>query len=245
MVVHHINIGGEVLRYDVVNKFLNLFSSNPPDVVNLYGPTECTVAAITYRVDKENCPSSGTVPIGLPLDFANIYILDDNLSPVPVGNTGELYIGGECVGRGYISRPDLTAERFIQNPFVPGDRLYKTGDLARQLCDGNIEYVGRIDAQIKIHGYRVELEEIESKLLDFSSPSCVIKGAAVLDKEDAHGDKYLIAYMVAEGDYDEILLRKHLENQLPFYMLPSKFEKVKEIPLTYSGKIDRKALTAV
>ncbi|HEX2925011.1 MAG TPA: amino acid adenylation domain-containing protein, partial [Ruminiclostridium sp.] len=122
-----VNVGGEALRYETVNKFLDLFNENPPVIINNYGPTECTIMVSTYRIENQQTEKSGNVPIGLPLENTRLYILNKDLSPIPVGETGELYIGGECVGRGYITRPDLTAERFIPNPFVPGERIYRTG----------------------------------------------------------------------------------------------------------------------
>ncbi len=245
-------LGGEALRYDVTNHFMNLFKDDAPTLVNTYGPTECTVTSTFYWMDSlKDKDHHGTVPIGIPLNNTWTYILDEDMKPVPQGVAGELYIGGEGIGRGYVNRQDLTAERFVHNPFVsamtntppfPAPMMYRTGDIVRLLPDGNIEFIGRIDLQVKIHGYRVELGEIENKLMNFRSETFQVKEAVVVDKEDRHGDKYLIAYIVAEGEPDEAILRKHLQDDLPFYMLPAEIRKLAEIPLTSNGKTDRQAL---
>ena len=180
---------------------------------NVYGPTECTVDATCHRIKKD----SKRVTIGRPLPNVQAYVLDGNLLPVPVGVTGELYIGGAGLARGYLNRPELTSERFIPHPFKEGERLYRTGDLVRYLPDGNLDYLGRIDNQVKIRGFRMELGEIEANLE--SHPS--VKEAVVLIREDQPGDQRLVAYVVGEGSIYE--WREHLKRQVPNYMVPAHF----------------------
>jgi amino acid adenylation domain-containing protein len=210
-------------------------------VFNAYGPTEDTVWTTAWlRPDDFN----GTVvPIGRPISNTRIYLLDPHGVPVPLGVTGELYIGGAGVARGYLNRPALTAERFIDSPFVPGDRLYRTGDLARYLPDGNIEYLGRTDHQVKIRGFRIELGEIEACLLRDQS----LAQAVVIAREDRPGHKQLVAYVVpASGlgvdGVDTEALRQTLAKQLPDYMVPAAIVSMAHLPLTPNGKLDRREL---
>ncbi|HLK55511.1 MAG TPA: amino acid adenylation domain-containing protein [Chthonomonadaceae bacterium] len=213
----------------------------PFELINHYGPTESTVVATAGRValnETEGAPS-----IGRPISNTQVYLLDAGMSPVAVGVSGELYIGGESLARGYLNRPELTAERFVPNPFssVPGARLYRTGDLCRYLRDGNIEFVGRADDQVKIRGFRIELGEIESVL----SQHPAIREAAVLAREDTPGGKRLVAYVVSrDGTASVGVLRAHLADKLPGYMVPSMFVYLEALPLSPNGKIDRKALPA-
>jgi surfactin family lipopeptide synthetase C len=183
-------------------------------------------------------------PIGHPIDNAQIYLLNPSLQPVPVGIPGELYIGGICLGRGYHNQVDLTAERFIPNPFssTPGGRLYKTGDIARYRIDGDIEFLGRADYQIKLRGYRIELGEIETLLLRHP----MVRESVALIREDVAGDRRLVAYLVLnQGEQPTISeLRQHLQLYLPDYMIPSIFVVLEALPLTPNKKIDRKALPA-
>jgi amino acid adenylation domain-containing protein len=209
--------------------------------VNAYGPTESTVCA-TAQVCHE--PYPGTVPIGRPIANMRIYVLDVHGEPVPVGVEGEIHIGGAGVARGYLNRPELTAERFLRDPFSeePRARMYKTGDRGRWLPDGTIEYLGRDDFQVKIRGIRIELGEIEAKL-----GACAgIRDAVVIAREDTPGDKRLVAYVVAdEGVTLQVSeLRALLSAQLPESMLPSAFVQLAALPLTANGKLDRKALPA-
>jgi acyl carrier protein len=202
----------------------------------MYGPTETTIWSTTYRVGEPQ----KTVSIGQPIANTQIYLLDANLQPVPVGEIGELFIGGEGVARGYWNRPDLTAERFIVIPSISAQRIYRTGDLARYLPEGNIEFLGRADFQIKLRGHRIEPGEIEDLL-----EHCVgVRQAVVVVREDREGDKRLVAYVVAEssGAGTVTILRRALESKLPDYMVPSAFEFLPALPLTENGKIDRKAL---
>ncbi|NPU92067.1 MAG: non-ribosomal peptide synthase/polyketide synthase [Gammaproteobacteria bacterium] len=204
---------------------------------NTYGPTECSVDAIACRIEA-HLPRP---VIGRPIANVRAYILDAHLNPLPEGVAGELHIGGDGVGQGYLNRPELSAEKFITDPFnpVPGARMYKSGDLARFLVDGTIEYLGRIDQQVKIRGFRVELGEIESALAALPQ----VREAVVVIREDRPGDKRLVAYLVAAGTQLDLAdLRVALKQRLPDYMMPNHFQVLDALPLTGNGKIDRKAL---
>jgi acyl-coenzyme A synthetase/AMP-(fatty) acid ligase/acyl carrier protein len=211
-------------------------------LMNGYGPTEATVCATICELPAATYISRAEVSIGRPMNNVRSYILDPYLQLVPSGVTGELCLGGACLARGYCDQPDLTAERFIPNPFSvePGERLYKTGDLARYRRDGQMEFVGRVDGQVKVRGYRVELGEIESALNRHSA----VSESIVMAREDIPGDKRLVAYVV-NGTGEDLVsaeLRKHLNRTLPDYMLPSAIVVLDKLPLTASGKIDRRAL---
>ena len=206
---------------------------------NIYGPTECTVNATTCEVVTHVTQPS----IGRPLANYQIYLLDRNLQPVPIGLPGELYIGGSGLARGYLNRPELTAEKFIPHPFSReelGVRLYKTGDLARYLPDGNIEFLGRIDHQVKIRGFRIELGEIETTL----SQHPAVRETVVVAREDESNHKYLVAYIVSaqKSAPTPSVLRSFLQEKLPEYMIPAAFILLKALPLTPNGKLDRLAL---
>ncbi|MCP4414818.1 MAG: amino acid adenylation domain-containing protein, partial [Gammaproteobacteria bacterium] len=206
-------------------------------IYNLYGPTEAIVDSSYYEVDTNNF-FTDSVPIGRPTANRQLYILDQYLQPVPIGVVAELYIGGDGLARGYLNRPELTAEKFIDNPFEEG-KLYKTGDLARFLPDGNIVFMGRIDHQVKIRGFRIELGEIESVLNQHAD----IKESVVVSKENKQKDNYLVAYVITNNVGSEISeLRAYLAKKLPEYMIPSAFVALETIPLAASGKIDYKAL---
>jgi amino acid adenylation domain-containing protein len=228
---------GEALTVELQKKFFERLDS---ELHNLYGPTEAAVDVTYWRCRKQD--DSNIVPIGYPVANTQIYVLDQNLSPVPVGVSGELYIGGVQVARGYLNRPDLTTERFIPDPYgkEPGARLYKSGDLARYRADGAIEYLGRIDFQVKIRGLRIELGEIEATIDGFDE----VSRSVVSIWDASSGDKRLIAYYAAKPDrtVDIPKLRLYLENKLPPYMVPQHFIPMEAIPLTQSGKADRKAL---
>jgi amino acid adenylation domain-containing protein/thioester reductase-like protein len=217
-----------------------LAHGKPEHLLHVYGPTETTTFATSYEIAGA-AEEGRTVPIGRPIANTTVYVLDANLAPVPVGVTGELYIGGVGVANGYLNRPDLTAERFVASPFAAGERLYRTGDLGRWLPDGVIEFVGRNDDQIKLRGFRIELGEIEAGLISHAS----VAQATVIVRDDG-GDKRLVAYYVpAEGaglGADE--LRSHLAARLPEHMIPAAFVALGAMPLTTNGKIDRKALPA-
>ena len=227
--------------------------------INAYGPTETTICTTTFVCD-EKCSSYSSVPIGKPIFNTGVLILDKYNRPVPVGVAGELCVSGDTLARGYLNRPELTAEKFIPNPFRVMDKsqqeedshlqqlakhptagskfIYKTGDLARWLPDGNIELLGRIDHQVKVRGYRIELGEIESQLLMHQS----VKEALVMARDDQNGDKYLCAYIVCQQEIKIQELREYLSEKLPDYMVPSFFVQLDYMPLTPNGKIDRKAL---
>jgi amino acid adenylation domain-containing protein len=208
-------------------------------LVNNYGPTECTVVA-TSAVVAADRPRDGLPPIGFPIDNVRIHILDERLREVSKGVPGEIYIGGDGVARGYRNRPDLTTERFIADPFsAEGGRLYRTGDLGRTLPSGEIAFLGRTDDQIKIHGYRIELNEINAVLNEHPS----IQASVVVAREDVPGDKRLTAYVVpAAAHRDEQSVRELIRRRLPDYMEPTAFVWMESLPLTPNGKVDRAAL---
>lgn len=228
-------LGGEELKTDICHAAVASFGGQL-EIYNEYGPTETVVGCMIYRFQPEDQRSA--VLIGKPIPNAQIYILDRRLQPVPVGVTGEIYIGGDGVTRGYLNRPELTAERFHADPFRPGNRMYKSGDLGRFLPDGNIEYLGRADTQVKIRGYRIEIGEIESALLQMPG----ITDAVVIDRLDRTGSKYLAGYFVAEETLTTGELRAHLLQTLPEYMVPTVFVQLETIPLNQNGKVDRNAL---
>ncbi|MBD2596806.1 amino acid adenylation domain-containing protein [Nostoc spongiaeforme FACHB-130] len=211
------------------------------EVISLGGATEATVWSNYYPIGKVE-PHWKSIPYGKPIQNAQYYILDDYLNPCPIGVSGELHIGGECLASGYLNQPELTAQKFIPNPFSnnPKARLYKTGDLARYLSDGNIEFLGRIDHQVKIRGFRIELGEIESVLTQNKS----VEETVVIAREDEPGNKRLVAYVVVNDESKPNMneLREFLREKLPEYMVPSAFVAIAKIPLTPNGKVDRRAL---
>ncbi len=228
---------GEALNLHQVEDFNHkLWSTNDTKLVNLYGPTEATVDVSYFDCSKG--VSLKVVPIGKPIDNIELYVVNKDNNLMPIGVTGELCIAGIGLARGYLNRSELTAERFVNNPFKSGTRMYRTGDLARWLPDGNIEYLGRIDNQVKIRGYRVELGEIENKLLSHEA----VKETVVVAKTDNSENKYLCAYVIAERELSISELRNHLSKEIPDYMIPSYFIQLEKLPLTPNGKIDRKAL---
>jgi len=213
-------------------------------LINNYGPTECTVVASSGIVPA-NLERTDQLPsIGRPIDNTEIYILDENMHSVPVGQSGEIYIGGEGLARGYRNRAELTAEKFVANPFRPrsGARLYRTGDLARFLPNGEIAFLGRLDEQIKIRGYRIEPAEIVRALDEHPA----VEASAVIARENGQGDKRLVAYVVcaASSTPKHAELRNFLASRIPEYMIPSTFVSIDELPLNASGKVDRAKLPA-
>ncbi|MHB8595765.1 MAG: amino acid adenylation domain-containing protein [Ktedonobacteraceae bacterium] len=234
-------IGGENLSSEKLSPWRTLAPSIK--MVNEYGPTEAVVGCCTYMISADT-RETGAVPIGRPINNTRLYILDSRLEPVPTNVPGELYIGGEGVTRGYLGRPDLTAEMFIPNPFSQeqGTRLYRTGDLACYLSDGNIEFLGRMDHQVKIHGYRVEPGEVEIALCEHPS----VRQAVVVERENHLGSKSLIAYVVLDQKQASVIpldsLANFLKESVPDYMIPAHFLQLDTLPLTPSGKVDRKAL---
>ena len=230
--------GGEQLSQDLVDSSLTALPNLR--IWNIYGPTEATANACVATIRSEDA-----VTIGRPIDNTQIYILDSSLQPVPIGVKGELYIGGAGLARGYLNQPDWTAEKFIPHPFStePGARLYKTGDLARYLPDGRIEFLGRTDYQVKIRGFRIELGELEAVLREHPA----VREAVVLAQEDASGEKRLVAYVVAERESRPAAndLRSFLRQKLPEYMVPSALVLLDALPLMFNGKMDRRALPAL
>ena len=235
-------IGGEALSVAHVQKALVSLPST--QIINGYGPTESTTFTCCYPIPRITETPLESIPIGRPISNTQVYILDEYLHPLPIGVTGELYLGGDGLASGYLNRPELTAEKFIPNPFSddPNSKLYKTGDLARYLPDGNIEYLGRIDNQVKIRGFRIELGGIEAVLSQHND----VKVACVIVREDSPGDKRIVAYIVPPEEITPSIseLRQFLKAKLPDYMLPSTFEVLEKLPLTPNGKIDRRGLKA-
>ena len=231
--------GGEALTAEIQNKFFARTWSAA--LYNTYGPTECSIDVTHYKCERDS--KSGNVPIGRPVGNTQMYILDRYLNPVPIGVAGELHIGGAGLARGYLNRPELTAEKFIADPFssTPGARLYKTGDLARYLPDGNIEFLGRFDHQVKIRGFRIELGEIETVLR--SHPA--VQQAVVTARQDvARDEKLLVAYVVGSqpGSCSATELHGYVKMKLPSYMLPAAFVFLDALPATASGKVNFQAL---
>lgn len=231
-------IGGEVLQHKLIEDFIGNFHAICPQIINVYGPTECCDVATVFSINCNHKFNLDRIPIGIPIPNVRIYILDKNQQLSPFGMPGEIFISGKGVGRGYQNLTNDTNKRFIVNPFVKGEIMYKTGDCGRWLEDGNIDYLGRIDTQVKIRGYRIELEEIESVLTNINQ----IKDAVVLDLEDENGDKYLCAYVVTDCENIICQLREALSTKLPEYMIPSYFIKIDKIPVTINGKINKNAL---
>jgi amino acid adenylation domain-containing protein len=240
-------VGGEASTWPLVREWT---TASQCAVINHYGPTETTVGAVRFRVAKEAIEEDGIVPIGQPLGNVRLYVLDKQMQLAPAGASGELYIGGAGVGRGYVDRAELTAERFVPDPFFGfGQRLYRTGDLVRRRKDGKVEFLGRIDQQVKIRGFRIELGEIEAALRE--QPG--VEQVAVVAVEGESGSKRLVAYLIvsnpaedgaAPAQVDVESLRVRLGLLLPDYMVPAAYVLLKEFPLNTNGKLDRKRLPA-
>jgi acyl-coenzyme A synthetase/AMP-(fatty) acid ligase/acyl carrier protein len=210
-------------------------------LLNAYGPAECSDDVAYYRVDSVPDEAALRVPIGKPVTNTHLYIVNRFFEPLPVGVAGELCVSGVSVGRGYLNDAVRTAEPFIPDPFSeePGARLYKTGDLARYLPDGNIEFLGRVDDQVKVRGFRIELGEIEARLLEHPE----VRAAVVVAREDTPGGKRLVAYVVSAAARPMVDgLRAHMKAVLPEYMVPAAFVFLEALPLTPNGKVDRRAL---
>src|SRR6266516_3752451 len=228
--------GGEALSRELANQLLARSGS----LWNMYGPTETTIWSSIHRIETED----GPVSIGRPIANTQMFILDQSLNPLPIGAPGELYIGGDGLARSYLNRAELTAEKFIPDPFSnqPGRRLYRTGDLARYLSNGDIECLGRADDQVKVRGFRIELGEIEAVLNQHPA----VRQVVVVAREDRPGDKSLVAYFVSahETELSVTELRDYIKGKLPDYMMPSAFVALEELPLTPNGKVNRRALPA-
>ncbi|RYF24397.1 MAG: amino acid adenylation domain-containing protein [Flavobacteriales bacterium] len=232
----HVIAGGDVCSKELAEKW-----SAHVDFYNEYGPTEITVAATAYKCEKESLKDLKAIPIGKALNNMKVYLLDEHLNTVEDGAPGELYIGGDRLARGYLNLPDLTASVFIKNPFLPGERLYKTADIGQLMPDGNILFLGRSDDQVKIRGYRIELGEIESCLHQFTG----IKKAIVLASNSSYGDKKLIAYYQGDISLVNLSIIKFLRKKLPEYMIPQIYVPIPSVPLTRIGKVDKKALLSI
>lgn len=206
-------------------------------LINLYGSSEVSANATYYDTSLLQ-DQANSVPIGRPIHNTQVYVLNHDLQPTPVGVVGELYIGGDGLARGYLDRPELTKENFIDNPFIPKTKFYKTGDLGRYLNDGNLQYLGRHDEQVKIRGFRVELAEIATVITQHPD---VQKSVVILEKNDQE-NQILIAYVVTEKQSIAAQLLAYLQQKLPNYMLPSAFIVLDALPLTPNGKIDKRAL---
>src|SRR5262249_38043180 len=231
---HTVITGGEACPGEAVARW-----ESGRRFINVYGPTEATCAVTTMECSGRYPQGP---PIGRPMANSQAYILDRHLQPVPVGVAGEIHLGGAGLARGYFNRPGITAEKFIPNPYdkAGGGRLYKTGDLGRYLADGNIEFLGRLDEQVKLRGFRIELGEIEAVLRQHPG----VRETAVVARAEGEREKRLIAYVVAEEEtsLDSSQLRTYLRERLPDYMVPSAFMLLEELPLTPSGKVNRRAL---
>ncbi|MFF6877097.1 amino acid adenylation domain-containing protein [Streptomyces sp. NPDC012474] len=236
--VRQLLVGGDVLSPAAAARLLPHLHDTR--FLHVYGPTECTLFATWQPIEAADTLRP-TIPIGRPLANTQAYVLDERLNPAPVGVPGELWLGGDGLARGYLGRPDLDAERFVASPFgPPGSRMYRSGDLARWLPDGRLEFLGRGDDQVKIRGYRIELGEIEAALADHP----LIRSVAVVVRDDAPGGRELAAYLVGDDLPEDAALREHLSSRLPSYMVPAAFVRLDELPLTENGKLDRKNLPA-
>ncbi len=228
-------VSGEELGADLRDRFHQQVHA---ELHNLYGPTEAAVDVSFWPASDDD--RSVPVPIGFPVWNTRLYVLDDRLRPQPAGVPGHLFIGGVQLARGYLGRPDLTTERFVADPFMPGERMYRTGDLAYRRDDDAIVFLGRSDSQIKVRGLRIEPGEIEAAVLS----SGLVQGCNVIAREDRAGDKRLVGYVVPGAGYDPDRLRRHLAPVLPEYMIPAAFVELDRFPVTANGKLDRAALPA-
>ncbi len=242
LALRRVIFGGEALELKSLLPWTRRHEEERPLLVNMYGITETTVH-VTYReIRREDVSGTPGSVIGRPIPDLALFLLDENLEPVPQGVPGEIYVAGEGLARGYLGRPDLTAERFVPNPHTsePGSRLYRTGDLGRHRANGEVEYLGRIDHQVKVRGFRIELGDIEAALAAHSS----VREAVVRVREDESEARRLVAYVVAGEGASGVVLRAHLAERLPEYMMPSAFVFLERLPLTSQGKLDARRLPA-
>ncbi|MCR8645950.1 amino acid adenylation domain-containing protein [Paenibacillus sp. N1-5-1-14] len=236
--VKHFIIGGEQLSSDVIRALYVHFQMEQTQITNIYGPTECCVDVSSYSVSRESLNQYTILPIGTPLQNSSLYIMNKKMQLMGIGEVGEICISGANVGRGYLNQPALTEASFIPNPFIPSQRMYKTGDLGRRKKNGIVEVLGRDDDQVKIRGYRIEMGEIEAQIRRFPS----VKEAVVLARAGKDSDRYLCGYYVANDRIDSNEMRVHLSRILPNYMVPSYFVQLDRIPLSHNGKINRNEL---
>ncbi|RAP22565.1 Bacitracin synthetase 3 (BA3) [Brevibacillus laterosporus] len=230
-------LGSDTCVVEGFRKLVDYFGDSMR-IINSYGVTEATIDTSFFEGTADNLEYVGIIPIGKPLCNMTMYILDHHLQPQPIGVPGELYIGGAGVARGYLNNPELTIEKFINNPFIPDGKIYRTGDKACWMGDGNIQFLGRADQQVKVRGFRIEPGEIETGIL--VQPD--IQEAVVLAQEDSQGVKYLCAYFVATREVKISELRDFLASELPSYLIPSHFVQLEKMPLTPNGKVDKRAL---
>jgi amino acid adenylation domain-containing protein len=235
--LRYVMLGGEAIRTELLLRFVNSEHFNC-EIVNHYGPTEGTDLSVFYRIPREVIRLRQEIPIGKPIYNIKVFILGKKNEMLPMMVAGEICVGGVPVARGYCNRPQLTGEKFVDTPHLPCDRVYRTGDLGRWMPDGNLEFLGRIDFQVKIRGVRIELEEIENLLHHHND----IKTAIVMQRQNEKHEKYLCAYVISEESISSSDLRDFLAKELPEFMIPSAFMQVDSIPLTPSGKVNRKAL---
>ena len=230
-------VGGEAMRRDVVLEFMDMFSDKTPELYNVYGPTECCVDSTIYKVEADRIRDREIVPIGKSIANMKAYVLNNAMKMVPIGEEGELFVSGYGVGAGYANLPDETAKRFLPDPFTEGNTMYRTGDLVKFLESGDIAYIDRIDNQVKIHGYRIELDEIEQVIYD-----CESVKQAVVTTEGEGSRKEIVAFIVSDGKCSEADIEETIIAKLPSYMLPKRIIMVDNIPLNQSGKADKKML---
>lgn len=243
--LRYVVFGGEALDFPALQSWINRRGLDQPQLINMYGITETTVHVTYHRITHDDMEQRSSL-IGRPIPDLDVFVLDQNRHLVPVGVPGEMYVGGQGLAHGYLNRSDLTAERFVDNPFgtlIPRSagiykQLYKTGDLARFLPDGTLEYLGRIDDQVKIRGYRIELGEIVATINQYPG----VSESVVLVREEVAGDKRLVAWLVAASDFDTQALRATLRKLLPEYMVPSAYVVLEAMPLNHNGKINKRAL---
>lgn len=229
--------GGEPINIPKLIPYAKSASYNA-EFINMYGPTECTDISNVYRIENSNIDSCINVPIGKTIDNVELYVLDKDLNPLPVGVPGELCIGGVSLAYGYYKDEELTKTKFVELNCIHGKRIYKTGDLVKWMPDGNVDFLGRIDYQVKIRGFRIELGEIEACLLQHEA----LKEVVVIDRKNEAGDKYLCAYIVSEKELKTTEIRSFLSKKLPEYMIPAFYVRMEKLPLTPNGKINRKDL---
>ncbi|MCL2425730.1 MAG: amino acid adenylation domain-containing protein [Oscillospiraceae bacterium] len=234
--IRRVYTAGEELTLPLLEKYSRITGTDCSYISNLYGPTECSIGVIGYDINEQTLSHAKYIPIGKPINGVSIYIINEG-KLCDVNEEGELHIGGVAVGKGYINRPELTAEKFIQNPFNTDERIYRSGDLAKWDEDGNIVFLGRIDEQVKINGLRIELAEIKNRLATYPG---VIDAAVVMQNKPEH--KYLVGYLVAKEEDHRDRINEHLSKFLPEYMIPQHYIYLEKLPFTASGKLDKKAL---